>query len=100
MSFLKIRINVDIVYKPTYKPLQAQMLAISIAQSEMNDMLLNYWKGNVGREELEKKINSITTPYKISSLGRTFGKEKISGEEAWIMALDEKNEMIKIEVIV
>jgi len=100
MSFLKIRINVDIIYKPTYKPLQAQMLAISIAQSELSDELLEYLNGNIDKEKIERKINSVVTPYKISFLGATLGSKNIVGEESWLEFLGYENEKVRIEVVV
>ncbi|MEM5879211.1 MAG: hypothetical protein QXU74_01835 [Candidatus Aenigmatarchaeota archaeon] len=99
MSFLNIKIGVEITYKPIYNPLKSQMLSISIAQSEISEMLLNYLEGKINKSTIEAKISQVLPNYKLSIGDKEIGNPKISGERTIIEAFA-NNKRIKIEVVV
>lgn len=99
MSFLNIKIGVEITYKPIYNPLKSQMLSIAIAQSEINEMVLNYLEGKIDKSMIEARINQVFPTYKLSVGDKTIGNPKISGEKTTLEMFVE-NKKIKVEVVV
>lgn len=99
MSFLNIKIGVEITYRPIYNPLKSQMLSIAIAQSEMSEMVLSYLEGKIDKSTIEAKISQVLPTYKILVGDKEIGNPKISGEKTTIETFA-NNKKIKVEVVV
>lgn len=99
MSFLQIKIGVEITYKPIYSPLKSQLLSISIAQSEISEMMLDYLEEKINKDAIEAKISQVFTTYKILIGDKTIGNPKISGEKT-TTKMFVNNKKITLEVIV
>ncbi|MEM5835459.1 MAG: hypothetical protein QW040_00500 [Candidatus Aenigmatarchaeota archaeon] len=100
MSFLQIKIEVDIIYKPIYNPLKSQALSIAIAQSDMSEKILDYLEGKIDKAEIESEINKVLPSYKITVADKILGNPKLVSEEKTSLELVEDNKKIKIEVMV
>jgi len=99
MTFLHININVELTYKPIYKPLTSQMLAISIAQSDINKAIWDYLDGKTDGKEIENSIAKIISQYKISIDTKVLGNKNLIGEAESLTILGAKNRKIEIKVI-
>lgn len=99
MSFLNIKIDVDLIFNPIYDPLKSQMLAMAIAQSEMGDKIQEYAEGKIDKTELEE-INKVIPSYKISIGDKTIGNPKVSGEEVQLGFWTSEGKKIEIVTIV
>jgi len=99
MTFLHININVELTYKPIYKPLTSQMLAISIAQSDINKAIWDYLDGKIDEKEIENSIAKIIPQYKISIDTKVLGNKNLAGEAESLTILGAKNRKTEIKVI-
>lgn len=100
MSFLNIKIEVDIIYNPIYNPLKSQLLSITIAQSEISDMILAYLENKVDKNEIEQKIGQVFQFYKIRIEDKTIGSQKLNARDKTSLEIFSGFKRLRIEVMV
>ena len=101
MSYLNIKMNVELTFKPIYKPLLAEALAISISNSDVRDKLIEYYLGGINENELRNILNKIiNTKYLVCIESRCLGDNRIKGEEITLPFLTKENKKMNIKVVV
>jgi len=93
--------NIELVFRPIYKPQLAEWSAISISNSDVRDKLVDYYFGRTDEKELRDILDKmINTKYLICVENKCFGDKNIKGEEANLPLLTKDNRMMNIKVIV
>ncbi len=101
MSYLNIQLNVELTYKPIFKPMNSELLALSLANSELKEDIYNFYVGKISRKEIEEKLSRVVTfDYLIIVENKKIGNEKIKvGEEKTLPILVQQKKMT-VKVIV
>ena len=93
--------NVELTFKPIYKPQLAEWSAISISNSDVREMLADYYLGRMNENELRKILDrAIKTKYLICVENKCLGDKNIKGEETSLPFLTEDNRRMKVKVII
>jgi hypothetical protein len=93
--------NVELTFKPIYKPLLAEALAISISNSDVRDKLIEYYLGRINENELRNILNKIiNTKYLFCIENRCLGDNRIKGEEITLPFMTKENKKMNIKVVV
>ena len=101
MSYLNIKMNVELTFKPIYKPQLAEWSAISISNSDVRDKLVDYYLGKIGENELRNVLDRvIKTKYLICVENKCFGDRNIKGEEASLPFLTKDNRKMNVKVVI
>jgi len=101
MSYLNIQLNVELTYKPIFKPMNSELLALSLANSDLKEDIYNFYFGRISRKEIEEKLDkAVTFNYLIVIGDKKVGNEKIKlGEEKTFPILIQ-NKKITVRVMV
>jgi len=101
MSYLNIQMNVELTFKPIYKPLLAEALAISISNSNMSEKFVEYYFGRINENELKSILNKVIgTKYLVCIDSKCIGDNKIKGEEFTLPFLTKENKKMYIKVTI
>jgi hypothetical protein len=93
--------NVELTFKPIYKPLLAEALAISISNSNVGERLIEYYLGRINENELRNILNKvINTKYLVCIESRCLGDNRIKGEEIILPFSTKENKKVNIKVVV
>ena len=101
MSYLQIQMNVELTFKPIYKPLLSEILAISIFNSDFRDEITKYYFGKVSEKEIENILKMVVKGnYLVCIENKCVGDERIKGEESILQLLTKDNKNIRLKVAV
>ena len=93
--------NVELTFKPIYRPQLAEWSSISISNSDIRDKLVDYYLGRIDENELRSMLNKvINTKYLICVENKCFGDRNIKGEEASFPFLTKDNRKMNVKVII
>jgi len=92
--------NVELAFKPIYKPLFSELLAISLSSSDTHKLLYDYYVGKARDEEIKMTLERIVKgKYLLCVEKKCIGDSKIKGEET-IIPMITKNKKLNLRVVV